>query len=151
MDSLLERLFGEPQTRWPQVSTSTTTVPIAVYEKDNNLIVNASIPGVEPENIDISVDNGVLTIRGESKLEEAFQDARVYRREYAHGSFARSLRLPEQLDLDKIDAEFKNGFVTITIPSIAEPKSKAIKVPLRSTDTKAKVLPKQGESISDRN
>lgn len=132
-DALLERLFNGPRSTAP----TSLNVPIGVFEKDGKLIVRVSAPGVRPEDLDISVENNILTIKGEFKHDEDLAEAKIYRREYAHGTFTRSLRLSEKLDLDKIDAEFKNGMVTVTIPSLEIPKPEARKISVRTAETPA--------------
>ena len=105
---------------------------MAVFEKEGNYYVRAAAPGIEPADLSISIENNVLTIQGEFKQEEALQDAKVFRREYAYGTLTRSLRLPENVNVEKVDAEFKNGFVTITIPVLEEEKPKAHKIEVRT-------------------
>lgn len=108
------------------------TLPLEILEKDGKVLVRAAVPGVAPEDLDVSVEDGVLAIRGELKREHEDKDVRVYRREYTYGTFSRSLRLPDDLDLDHVDAEFKNGFVTITLPRVEQPKPEVRKVEVRT-------------------
>lgn len=109
------------------------TLPLEILEKEGKVLIRAAVPGVAPEDLDVSVEDGVLTIRGELKREFEDKDVRVYRREYTYGTFSRSLRLPEDLDLDQIDAEFKNGFVTITLPRVEQPKPEIRRVEVRAS------------------
>lgn len=131
IDSVLERLF-QPYRPLQNNPVHDANLRLAVFEKENKYFVRAAVPGIEPNDLDISIENGVLTIRGEFKQEQELNEAKVYRREYAYGTFSRSVRLPENADIEKVDAEFKNGFVTITIPVIEEEKPKAHKVVVRS-------------------
>lgn len=104
-------------------------VPLDVYEKDNRIFVRAAVPGVKPEELDITFQEGVLTINGETRHEfETDKDAKVYRREYRYGKFARSIRLPEDIDTEGISAKFENGFVTIEIPKRELPKPEVKKI-----------------------
>lgn len=128
MDDMFDRLFGRPLATAPNV----TTLPVDVYEADGKFTIKASVPGVDPANLDVQIENNILTIRGEVKSDYENSDAKVYRREVSYGSFARSLRLPENLNLDEVNAEFANGFVTIAIPRQVEEKPKALKVTVRN-------------------
>jgi HSP20 family protein len=131
MEEALERLFGAP-ARTPNPGNA-GVLPLDIIEREGKLIVRASIPGVDPNELDIQVEANVLTIRGESR-QESEENEKIYRREIVTGSFARSIRLPEGLDLNAIDAEFRNGVVTITLPRVIEEKPKALKVNVRTAE-----------------
>src|SRR5579862_4207418 len=126
MDEVLDRLFGSAR------SVNTALLPVDVFEQDGKFTVKAAVPGVSPEEIDIQVEKNVLTIKGEHKQEATSGEAKVYRREVAYGAFSRSVRLPENLNLEAVDAEFKNGIVTVSIPKVDEPKPQSIKINVRS-------------------
>ncbi len=129
MEEMLERLFSTP-TRQSGVSS----LPVDLTEVDRTLIVRANVPGLTPEEVEVAVENGVLTIRGEFKLEANGENEKVYVRETGYGRFARSLRLPENANLEAIEAKFKNGVLTVSIPRLAEEKPKALKINVRSED-----------------
>lgn len=131
MEEALERLFGTPVR--PTNPGNTGALPLDIVEREGKLIVRASIPGVDPNELDIQVEANVLTIRGESRLESE-ENEKIYRREISTGTFARSIRLPEGLDLNAVDAEFRNGVVTITLPRAIEEKPKALKVNVRTAE-----------------
>lgn len=130
MDAVLERLF-QP-ARFSNNPVHDANIKLAVFEKEGKYFVRAAAPGIEPSDLDITIENGVLTIRGEFKQEEELQEAKVFRREYAYGTFTRSVKLPENVDIENVVADFKNGFVTITIPVIEEEKPKSHKVEIRT-------------------
>ena len=131
MDAVLERLF-QPYRPTSNNPVHDANIRLAVFEKEGSYYVRAAVPGIEPSDLNIAIENNVLTIQGEFKQEESLQDAKVFRREYAYGTFTRSLRLPENVDVEKVGAEFKNGFVTITIPVVEEEKPKAHKIEVRT-------------------
>jgi HSP20 family protein len=111
------------------------TVPVDVYEKDGNLFVCAAVPGVTPEDLEVTLENNVLTIRGESRQNwETSENTKVYRREHRYGNFTRSIRLPDNLKFDATEADFNNGFVTVKIPKVEEPKPEAKRIPIRTAD-----------------
>jgi HSP20 family protein len=132
MDEMFDRLFSTPRT----VNTA-AILPVDLYEQDGKLFVKAAVPGVTPDELDVQIENNVLSIKGEHKQEQTNEDAKVYRREVAYGAFSRSIRLPENLNFEAVDAEFKNGIVTISIPKVEEPKPQAIKVNVRSGEQQA--------------
>lgn len=145
MDEMFERLFG----RTPIASPTATNLPLDIFERDGKFIVRASVPGISPENLDVQVEDNVLTIRGEISHEYEGEDVKVYRREVSYGSFARSIRLPENLNFEKVDAEFSNGLVTISIPRLEEVKPKALKVnvrPVKEPASEPKMIEAQAKS-----
>ena len=127
MEEVFERLMSP--TRQPN---GAGVLPVDVLEQEGKLVIRAAVPGVAPENLDVQVENNVLSIKGEHKQEQTSEDAKIYRREVAYGSFSRSIRLPENLNLEAVDAEFKNGVVTISIPKVEEPKPQPVKINVRS-------------------
>lgn len=100
-----------------------------VRENDKEYIVEADLPGVNKEDIDISINDGVLTVKAERKSEASDENNGYIRRERAYGSFERSFDISE-IDDEKIDAEFKNGVLTLTLPKKLpeEPKSRKLEI-----------------------
>lgn len=134
MTRWMDRLFDMPGFG----RTMDLSLPIDVYEEGGKVIVRAAVPGVKPEELEVSIENDVLTIRGEIKRQHESQDAKVYRREIATGQFARSVRLPDDVDCDAISARFENGMVTITIPRKQAEQTNARRVPIQVvSDVKA--------------
>jgi len=130
-DEVFERFFSRVPAA---TSPNATPLAIDVFEKDGKFTVKASVAGVDPAELDIQIENNVLTIRGETKSEYEDSNVKLYRREVSYGSFARSIRLPENLSVSEADAQFAHGFVTISIPRAEEEKPKAFKVPVKSTN-----------------
>jgi HSP20 family protein len=111
-------------------------VPIDIYERDQTIHVCAAVPGVAPEDLDIQVADNVLTIRGETKQEwESSPEAKVYRREQRYGRFSRSIRLPEDVEVDQIEAEFNHGFVTIKIPRVVPQAQEPKRIQVKRADS----------------
>ena len=127
MDAVLNRMFGENPT-----PSSTLTVPVDVYEANGNVVIKALVPGVNPEDLEITIEKSILTIRGEAKGEELPEGTKTYRSENVYGTFSRSLRLGNQLNTEAVDASFKNGFVTITIPKVEIEKPQPLRIPVRT-------------------
>lgn len=126
MEDVFERLFGSPRT-----ASTSALLPVDVLEREGKLLVRAAVPGVNPDELDIQIEKNVLTIKGEHRQEETTEDTKVYRREVAYGAFSRSIRLPENLNLEAVDAQFENGVVTVSIPKVEEPKPLSVKVNVR--------------------
>jgi len=125
MDRLFEESFVRPGRL---LGMGPNTVPLDMYQQDGNLVVKAAIPGVKPEDIDVSVVGDTLTIKGEMKEEKELKEENVIRRERRFGSFSRVVSLPQPVDSNKATATFENGVLTLTLPVAEEAKPKAIKV-----------------------
>lgn len=147
MEDTFNRMFGYPFGNSLERGTQVATLPVDIFEKDNKLVIRAAVPGVKPEDLDVSVENNILTIRGQtqSEFENDDKETKVYRREVSYGSFARSIRLPESLEFEKADAEFKHGFVVITIPKMIEQKTQPKKLNVRSSE-ETKTVPVEGQT-----
>jgi len=131
IEDMFDRLFGSPiRPSAPQAGT----LPLDILEHDGKLVLKAAVPGIDPNDIEIQIENNVLTIKGETRHDEEAKDAKIYRREVSYGSFSRSVRLPDNLNLEAVDAEFKNGLVTISLPRVEEEKPKAFKVAVRTAE-----------------
>lgn len=99
-----------------------------VSEDKDNLYVRAELPGINPKDIEISVEGDTLTLRGERKSAEVGENVSYHRREREFGRFRRSLTLPTRIDADKVEAVFKNGILQITLPKAEEVRPKQITV-----------------------
>ncbi|NMB40902.1 MAG: Hsp20/alpha crystallin family protein [Firmicutes bacterium] len=99
-----------------------------VIDRKNEIVVKAELPGVEKENIKLSLTDNNLTIQGEVKKEEEIKEENYYCRERAYGSYARTLSLPSDVDRDKVKAKFKDGILEITLPKKPETQPKEITI-----------------------
>jgi len=102
--------------------------PVDVYEDEEGFRLSFDLAGVEPKDVDIRFENGVLTLRGERKLEREDKKENYHRIELSYGSFTRSFSLPGTIDSEKIRAEAKNGVLTVAVPKKPEAKPKSIQV-----------------------
>jgi HSP20 family protein len=103
--------------------------PVDIYSTgEHAIVIKAEIPGMDKDAIDISVENFTLTIRGEKKTEQAVKDDQFHRVERSYGAFTRSFALPPTVDASKVQAEYKDGVLTVTLPQREEAKPKQIKV-----------------------
>lgn len=98
------------------IATATWTPSVDITENDNAFVLHADIPGVKPDDIEVSMDNGTLTIKGERKTEEKTEKENFRRVERQYGMFYRRFSLPDTADADKIEAHSENGVLKVTIP-----------------------------------
>jgi len=127
MDRLLEEGFGRPSRLFGRFIES-GKVPIDMYHTPNEVVVKAALPGVKPEEVDITITGDTLTIKGETKTEEEVKGEDYLYQEGRYGALSRSITLPGQLRTDQAEASFENGILTLTIPKTEEVRPKTIKV-----------------------
>jgi HSP20 family protein len=124
------RLFQDTVNRL--FSDQTTTRPWApsvdIFETDNELVLKADIPGVDQKDIDIQLENGTLSLKGERKFERDEKNKGFHRQERSYGSFVRYFTVPETIDSENVKADFQAGVLTVTLPKKEIAKPKAIKV-----------------------
>ena len=104
------------------------TVPLDVVEEGDEIAVHASVPGVKPDNIEVTVEDGVLTIKGEAHEDDEGRDGNYLVRERRAGRFHRAIRLPDTVDADKADSRYEHGVVTITFPKVEAKKAKRLEI-----------------------
>ena len=125
----INRLFNDTFERTGDESNLSAWAPaVDIYETEQELVVKADLPDVDPKDLDIRVENNILTIRGDRKFEKKVNEENYLRVERSYGSFARSFTLANTVDSDAIKAEYQNGVLTLSIPKKEEAKPKQIKV-----------------------
>ena len=125
MDRVFGDFFGPRVLTWEPAELG---FALDLYETDDALVVKGALPGVRPDEVDISVTGDVLTIKGETKSEEETKNGSYHRRELRYGTFARSIPLSTRVNHGKAEATFENGILTITLPKAEEVKPKSIKI-----------------------
>jgi len=129
MRKAMDRMFGDsfefPQ-QWERENTWGPALDVS--EKDDGYIVKASIPGVAPEDVEITLTDNILTIKGETKAEKEDKQENYHLRERHYGSFMRSVTLPTTVDADKVDAVNEHGVLTLTLPKSEAVKPKRITI-----------------------
>ena len=127
MDRLWDSFFERrPATRAKEEGAWFPSVDVS--EAEGELVVKAELPGMDPKNMDISLREGVLTIKGEKKQEKEEKEEGYHLVERSYGSFTRSIRLPKEVQSEKINASYKDGVLRITLPKTEEAKKKEIKI-----------------------
>ena len=111
------------------VTTAGEWVPaVDVIENDNGLTFKAELPGIEAKDVAVTIDNNVLTLKGERHIEKEVKKENYHRMERAFGTFARSFALPAFVDAENVKADFKNGVLVVTVPKKANAKTRAVEV-----------------------
>jgi HSP20 family protein len=129
----INRLVTEAFDRSSEEGNLTSWAPaVDIYETEHELVVKADLPDVRPEDLDIRVENNILTIRGQRKFEKQVNEDKYLRVERAYGSFSRSFALANTVNTEAIKADYKDGVLTLTIPKREEAKPKQIKVQVGS-------------------
>lgn len=129
LDTQFSRMLNDFFGRTGQESNLTSWAPaVDIYETEHELVVKADLPDVKPEELDIRVENNILTIRGERKFEKKVDESNYLRVERAYGSFSRSFALANTVNTEAIKADYQNGVLTLTVPKREEAKPKQIKV-----------------------
>jgi HSP20 family protein len=127
VDDLLER-FGLGH-RWPKAWESVGLRPaLEFFVDDNKLTIRVDLPGIDPENVDIKVAGGFLTIKGSREEKQDTRNAQYYRRETRYGSFERTIQLPEGVKAEALKATYKNGVLELTATIPKEVAAKQVKV-----------------------
>jgi len=131
----VNRLFNETMFRGQNEDSAITTWAPAVdiYETPNELVVKADLPDVNEKDIDIRVENNLLTVRGERKFEKNVTEDNYLRVERTYGAFRRSFSLPNTVNPEAIHADYKNGVLTVTLPKREESKPRQVKVAVNSS------------------
>ncbi len=122
-----DRLFDTAtRARWQ--ASSNWSVPVDVAENEDGYIVKASVPGINPDALEITLEDQVLTIKGEIKFDEETEDERYHIRERRYGSFSRNIRFPVDVNSEAIEASYEHGILTLNVPKAEEVKPKRITV-----------------------
>jgi HSP20 family protein len=128
MDRLFDEGFSRPWRLMPAASEYEAVLPVEVSETGDAIEVKASLPGVRPEDVEITVANDVLTIKAQHTEATEEKERNFYRREIRYGAFHRALSLPVSVDVDKAVARHENGLLHLTLPKAESIRPKQIKV-----------------------
>ena len=128
MDEAVSRFW---RSRAPGVATykmESWAIPLDVVQDDDSVVVTASLPGLEADGIDVTVEDGLLTIQGETSDETENTDGSYVIRERRSGKFHRSLRLPDTVDVEQVEPRYVDGVLTIKLPKIEAKKAKRLQI-----------------------
>jgi HSP20 family protein len=128
----MNRFFDEPffsfDRRDHELAMGTWNPAVDMFEKDDKLVIKAELPGVDKKDVSLDLKDGILTLKGERKLENEVKDGSYYRCEMTYGKFMRSFALPADVDPESINAEFQKGLLTIEVPKPENRKPRQIAV-----------------------
>jgi HSP20 family protein len=141
MERRFEDIFGRPFApavwrRFP-VREMAWAPAVEVFEKEDKFVVKADLPGVKEKDIDVSIEGDMLTIKGEKQSESEVKEESYYCCERSYGSFYRSISLPSKVDAGKIEADYEDGVLEVTLPKKAEAKAKKVTVSAKKKKEKA--------------
>jgi HSP20 family protein len=131
----MNRLFRESQGAEESLTTSSFAPPVDVYEDEHNVTLKIEVPGIDEKDIDVHIENNLLTVHGERKFEKEEKEENFRRVERQYGSFTRTFTLPPTVDAEKVSASYDKGILKVTLPKKAEAKPKQIKVSVGSEKT----------------
>ncbi|HEX6673782.1 MAG TPA: Hsp20/alpha crystallin family protein [Actinomycetes bacterium] len=130
MNQVFGRALGRTEHGGEQ-ATRAWAPALDIAERNDAYVVTVEVPGVKPEQLEITLEDGVLTISGERRFEEETKEAQYHRIERSYGAFRRSITLPTRVMSDAIDASFQDGVLTVVVPKAEEAKPKRIEVRTR--------------------
>jgi HSP20 family protein len=130
MDRLFADSFVRPSGRM-LAPMEGAALAVDMYETNDDVVVKTALPGIDPDDVDISITGNTLTIQGETKAEEAVERENYVYRERRFGAYARSLTLPVGVKADEAEAAYENGVLTLRLPKVEEAKPKAIQVKVK--------------------
>jgi len=122
-----------------ELSRGAWAPPVDIYETGNNLVIKAELPGIDPKDVEVRVENGTLAVSGERKSEKEVKEGNYHRVERSYGSFHRSFNLPPTVSSENVTAEYKDGVLTLTLAKREEAKPKTIKIQVSGSEGKAQV------------
>jgi HSP20 family protein len=123
-----DRFFEEPfhRAEWP--ATWRGMPALDMYDVNGSVAIEFALPGVRPEEVNITVTGNTLTVKGEHKAKEEIEEKDYYRHEFAYGVFSRTVELPTYVDTEKVEAKFEDGLLKLIVPKVAEAQPKRIEI-----------------------
>ena len=128
LNRTLNDSYTDPYSRRTEDSFGAWAPPVDIFERQDELVIRAEIPGVEMEDVNVGIENGVLTLHGERKQESEVREENAYRMERVHGTFTRSFSFPTTVDAAKVTATYKNGVLEVIVPKVETAKPKRIEI-----------------------
>ncbi len=140
IDDLFSRFFGDLWSR-PQGSPGVAWWPaVEAYTQDGQYCVRVALPGVDPKDVEVSVTEGYLTIKGERKAASDRQEGATFLREFAYGAFERTIELPDGVDPAKVTARYQNGMLEITMPAPLSVAPRKVEIQVEGPAPSAKAI-----------
>lgn len=133
IDRLFEDSLGRFRITWGSdtLKGASWSPAVDIVETENDIVLKADLPGIDPKDVDVQVQNGTLTLKGKRKFESDVKEDNFRRIERVYGSFLRSFALPQIVDADNVAAEYRDGVLEVRLPKRPEAKPKQIKVAVK--------------------
>ena len=128
MNNRLNGTLNEPYTARAEDAFGAWAPPVDIFEKHDHLVIRAEIPGLQKEDMDVRIENGVLTLRGERKQDAEIREDTAHRIERVHGMFTRSFTLPTTVDAAKATATYKDGILEVSMPRAETATTKQVEI-----------------------
>jgi HSP20 family protein len=128
MSNRLQRTINDSYAPRTEDSLGAWAPPVDIFERQDHLVIRAEVPGVQKEDMDVRIENGVLTLHGERKQDPEVKEENAHRTERIYGSFARSFSLPTTVDASKVSATYKDGILEVTVPKAEAAKPKMVEI-----------------------
>lgn len=128
LDKFFEDFFDNWWKEGRELAETQWRPSVDISETDEKIVVNAELPGIDQENVKVTLRDNVLTIKGEKKQEEKEEGKNYHRVERVYGNFERSFSLPSEVDADEIEANYKDGILNVTLPKVEKEKPKEIAI-----------------------
>ena len=128
MSNRLNRTVNDPYTPRTEDSFGAWAPPVDIFERQDHLVIRAEVPGVQMEDMDVRIENGVLTLHGERKQDTDLKEENAHRLERVYGAFTRSFSLPTTVDAAKVSATYKDGVLEVTVPKAENAKPKQVEI-----------------------
>ena len=132
MDNVMNRFWRSYSRSGRPAGPQGWSVPLDIRQAGDNITVDASMPGVDPSQINVTVEDGVLTIKGQTATETERKEERYYLRERTAGAFHRSIRLPDTIDTEQAESTYENGVLSVTFPKQESKKAKSLPITVKS-------------------
>ena len=146
----MNRMFNEPYARLgaPAEAVGGWFPPVDIHEEAARIVLRAEVAGVNRDDIEVSVENGTLTLRGEKKQSKVTESENAYRQERFYGFFTRSFVLPSAIDADHINATYKDGVLEVVVPKAEEARPRKIAIQAGAEGSPARTVPTKVRSAS---
>ena len=128
MSNRLNRTRNEPFTPRAEDAFGAWAPPVDIFERQDHLVIRAEVPGVQMADMDVRIENGVLTLHGERKQDTEIREEDAHRLERVYGMFTRSFSLPTTVDASKVTATYKDGVLEVSIPKVETAKPKQVEI-----------------------
>ena len=128
MGNWLNRTVNDPYSPRAEDAFGAWAPPVDIFEREDQLVIRAEVPGVQKEDMDVRIENGVLILHGERKQDLDIKDENAHRLERVYGAFTRSFALPTTVDATKVAATYKDGVLEVTVPKVETAKPKMIEI-----------------------